>query len=546
MVHLKKILVFWGIASLVLVIPGGVLLEAAAINGTFAESDFVRGEVLILTRETNLSDEELISNIKFSSPVPIQSVEKLHNSDFQKRSEPYGKRFLTLKFDKEINPLLVADAVRKSNFVLIAEPNFLGFAAMMPNDPTFPVQWGLHNIGQWGGTPDADIDAPEAWDIESGTSSVVVALIDTGVDLDHEDLVAKILPSWDAVHDDFIPEDDHGHGTWVTGVAGASTNNSRGVAGTCPDCMLLPVKGGVNYNGQPAFSVSAVYKALEFAVNNPGGVAGVPPNPYVADVISMSFVFTSDSSLLHQGITDAYNAGAILVAGAGNNNNSSFKYPAAYDEVIAVAATDRNDNKASFSNYGNWVDVAAPGVEIYTTGLNDSYTGPSGTSLSTPFVAGVAALMLSRPNAVLTASQIREALIDTSDPVTGFPVIVGGRINAEQALSVNITPFMYPLEDKLITERQLLVIDVNAGDGNGDPLTYSTDASGVLPSSFSFNQQTGLFSWRPTYNDAGQYVVTFSVTDGRGGSDFQAVTITVLNKPTPPKMLPMDLFMDFP
>ncbi len=544
--QIKQSPVFLGIIPILLIVLITTPIQAAPLQILppqiqINENPFVPGELLVLTRESNLSDEELISSIKASSPVSIDSVEKLHNNNLEKSISPHGKRFLTLKFDEKTDPQLVADSVKNNPFVFIAEPNFIGVLAMMPEDPYFTTQWGLHNTGQAEGwTPDADIDAPEALDIETGNSSTVIAIIDTGVESTHEDLVGKLLPGWDALYNDFTPEDDYGHGTGVAGIAGAATNNGLGIAGTCPNCMILPIKAGWRgTTGQGAMSLSAVYSALEFAVNNPTGMVGIPENPNFSDVILVSAAFTSNYSLLLQGVTDAYNAGAVLIAAAGNYNNSTYVYPAAHNEVIAVAATDWTDTKTSFSNYGTWVDVAAPGDGISMPYLNNSYVGGSGTSFSTPIVAGVIGLMLSRPNAVLAASQIRQALIDTSDPVTGFPAIEGGRINAYNALTTNIAPVMASIGNKSTQEAQWLTIDLSATDGNGDTLTYSTDAVSVLPSQFSFDAQTGIFRWRPTYSDSGQYNVTFNATDGRGGSDSEIITISVTDYSPPPIKKPI-------
>lgn len=425
------VLIFMGLA---------VFFAAVAAAGAFPGKsqigdNFVPGEIVVLTKESDLGDDELIAALLSSSPAPIRSIEKLHKYDLERSATPHGKRLFTLKFNEKINPHFVADSIKLNSLVLIAEPNYIGVGEMIPNDELFvPAQWGLDNTGQFGGTPDADIDAPEAWDMEIGSSSIIIAIIDTGADLDHEDLVAKILPSWDAVQNDFVPEDDHGHGTLSAGVAAASTNNGHGVAGTCPECMLLPVRAGFNNNGTAYFYAVDVFEALEFAVNNPGNIEGIPENPNVADVISMSFGSASPNAYFQRGVDDAYAAGAVLTAAAGNENTSNPRYPAAYDKVIAVAATDGNDARASFSNYGSWVDVAAPGVNIFTTYWNNDYSGPSGTSLSVPFVAGTIGLMLGKKNTHLNQELIRQILITSSDPVTGFPAIMGGRINAENAL----------------------------------------------------------------------------------------------------------------
>lgn len=503
------------------------------------DSKSVPGEVLVLTKASNLSNDELISSITDSSQVLINSVEKLHKNNIQKSDTIYGKRLLTLKFDEKIDPQIVADSVKNNSNVLIAEPNFLYYLTFSPNDTGFFGQWGLKNTGQFNGTSGADIDAVRAWDISTGTPSTVIAVIDTGIDSDHPDLVNKILPGWDVIPNDFIPEDDFGHGTQMAGVVGAETNNALGMAGTCPNCRILPIKA--NIAGSNVMDAYSVYLALEFAVNNPTSIQGIPANPYFADVISMSFGSFTPSSFIRQGIVDAYNAGAILVAGAGNNNNSSYFYPAAYNEVIAVGGTDVNDAKSSDSNYGSWVDVAAPGVSIYTTNFSTStlYVWGSGTSFSSPFVAGTIGLMLSKSTTPIPAAEARQILIDTSEPVTGFPSITGGRINAYQALLANILPVMDPISSTSVEEGRLLTIDVNAQDGNGDSLTYSTNASSVLPSAFTFNSQTGVFRWRPTINDAGQYVVIFNVADGRGGYDSETITITVIDHPVYPIKFPV-------
>jgi thermitase len=389
----------------------------------------------------------------------------------------------------------------------------------MPNDSLFSEQWYLPQI-----------EAPHAWDISKGETNVVVAVLDTGVDLDHEDLHARLLSSWDAVDSDSIPEDVQGHGTSTTGVACASTDNGLGVAGVDHQSRVLHVRCGDENN---EFSSSDVFQALEYCIGNPRDIAGIPNNTNLADVISMSFAFGSSSSFLLWGTEDAYHVGAVLVASAGNDDGGVERWPAAYDHVIAVAATDPDDERVTpeeygwGSNYGDWVDVAAPGVNIKTTFLNNGYTSFAGTSASCPMAAGVVGLMLSR-NRDLSFEALRQVLIDTSDPVTGFPAIVGGRINAYQALlAINRDPELTPLPDYVLPEDSLLVIDLDASDADGDSIEYGTNAAEVLPSVYVFDAVTGHFEWTPGIGSVGVYDVAFAATDGYGvGADTTRITVT--------------------
>ncbi len=399
-----------------------LVLQAAAAQPPEA----YQSRIVVLFKESGESDAAIVSSL---ASVHALQISKFHQYDLQKSASPHGKRLFFLQYASASEAASAIHALKKNPLVIVAEPDALGEGASAPNDPEFGNQWGLQKI-----------QAPEAFDLQYGTPSTVIAVIDSGADLDHPDLVAKLLPSYDFIDNDTVPEDDNGHGTKNAGIAAAATFNGMGVAGTCPGCMILPVRAAYNNaQGGTSFPPSAVYSALEYATGNPGNVVGIPYNPNPADVISMSFVFSSNSSSVFYGINDAYSTGAVLVAAAGNNGNDVVRYPAAYDNVIAVAATDENDARPSWSNYGSWVDVAAPGNNIMTTYLNGGYAAEYGTSASAPFVAGTAALMRSRMPS-LTHAQTKMILLQTDDPVSGFPAILGGRINAYNAILSTPTP----------------------------------------------------------------------------------------------------------
>jgi thermitase len=269
----------------------------------------------------------------------------------------------------------VEEMVRRFNRypgVEFAEPDYIAYATFVPNDPSYSKQWGLPKI-----------HAPLAWDITIGDPEVVIAILDTGIDDNHEDLASKIV-----LRKNFTtsPTDDDlfGHGTHCAGIAAAITNNKIGVAGNGFNCSLMSGKVlGDDGSGQ----YSWVAKGIIWAAFKK------------AKVISMSLSGTSPNTMLEKAVNFAWNRGVVIVAAAGNAGNSTPNYPAYYENCIAVAATDQNDDKASFSTYGKWVDVAAPGVDIFSTlpnhpnqlGLNYGYL--SGTSMATPFVAGLAGLV---------------------------------------------------------------------------------------------------------------------------------------------------------
>jgi thermitase len=289
-----------------------------------------------------------------------------------------------------------------------AEPNYYLQASFTPNDPFFPYQYNLPKI-----------NAPAAWDISQSNSSVKIAIIDTGVQLNHPELAGKLLPGYDYVDYDNIPEDGNGHGTHVAGIAASITNNGVGIAGVAPLASIVPLRV-LDNNGQG--TTGNVGNGLVYAANN-----GI-------QVVNLSLGGPTGEAFLQAAVQYAWDRGAVIIAAAGNDNTSYPIVPASYPNVIAVASTNPSDLKSNFSNYGSWVDMAAPGDNILSTYLGGSYAYLSGTSMAAPHVAGVAALLAARGK---TNAQIRDALCFASDPVSGSGVYwTYGRLNAYQSLQV--------------------------------------------------------------------------------------------------------------
>jgi subtilisin family serine protease len=360
-------------------------------------------------------------------------------------------------------------ALQSDPRVEYVEPNYIYRASGTPNDPRFNELWGMNNTGQSGGTNDADIDGPEAWDTQTGSDSTLIAVIDTGVDYNHPDLAANIwtnpgeIPNngidddangytddvrgWDFVNDDNDPSDDNLHGTHVAGTIGAVGNNGVGVAGVNWRVKIMPLKF---LSGQGSGTLADAISAILYAANKE------------ARVMNNSWGGGGFSQALLDAIEYADSKGALFVAAAGNegaDNDQNATYPSNYDapNVVSVAAIDHNGGLAIWdtggggggcgcgggnigapgSNFGaTTVDLAAPGKDILSTTPNNGYTKLQGTSMATPHVAGVAGLVFSQfPG--WTHLQVKERLLSTVDVSPGLQgkMVTGGRLNAQRALS---------------------------------------------------------------------------------------------------------------
>lgn len=373
-------------------------------------------------------------------------------------------------------------ALKNNPHVEYVEPNYIYQVSYTPNDPDLGRQWA------W-----STIEAQAGWDTTQGSSSVIIAVVDTGVQSNHPDLDAKLVAGYDFVEGDTMPDDGNGHGTHVAGTAAAETNNSTGGAGTCPNCRVMPVR--VLDSGGSG-TMANVANGIIWAADNG------------AKVINLSLGGGS-SSTLENAVIYAWNKGAFLACAAGNGNTSSTTsaYPAAYNNCFSVAATTVNDEKSSFSNYGNWVEAAAPGSDIYSTYMGSSYKTLNGTSMAAPHVAGLAGLLASQG---LTNQQIWDRIMSTADMIEGTGNYwTAGRINVRRAVTndPNAPP---PPPDGGASDLQ------NGGFEDGvDPWILYSKAGNALIS--DYRPHTGTFSsWLGGYNYA-KDTVTQTVTVPENG-----------------------------
>lgn len=323
-----------------------------------------------------------------------------------------------------------------------AERNYIVSAFTTPNDPDFGELWAMNNAN------DADVDGPEGWEIGTGSTDVVVAVIDTGVYYEHRDLAANMwfneaerygdpnvdddnngfvddIWGYDFINDDVDPNDDKGHGTHCAGTIAAVGNNGVDITGVCWNARIMAVKFlGADGRGDTADAIEAIVYAVDNGADilsnswGGGGDGFIPPPGWPQDW----------PQSLNEAVQYAHDQGVVVVAAAGNNKSDNETYPAAYDNVIAVAATDQDDHRATFSNYGDWVDIAAPGVDILSLRAIDADTSnvivyndylmfASGTSMACPHVAGAAALLLSM-DPCMTAEEVEDFLIDSGDDIS--------------------------------------------------------------------------------------------------------------------------------
>ncbi|MCA1962943.1 MAG: S8 family serine peptidase, partial [Prosthecobacter sp.] len=354
----------------------------------------------------------------------------------------------------------------------VAERDFLVFPTLLPNDQSFSDLWGMNNTGKTGGVPDADIDAPEAWDLATGSREVLVGVIDTGIDRLHPDLTANLwsnprevagngvdddgngfvddVHGWDFFANDNDPTDENNHGTHCAGTIGAVGNNLNGVVGVCWQVSLVGIRFLGPNGGTTSDAVESVNYARSLGVN----------------LTSNSWGGGGYSALLQGAIQAAEAAGQLFVAAAGNDGQNTDllpNYPSGYPlaGIVAVAASTDRDARATFSNFGAAsVDLAAPGAGIYSTIRGGGYASFNGTSMATPHVAGAAALLLSVAPG-LPPTEVKSRLMSTVDVLPAFSATTAarGRLNLARLIQQSAGP--RPLA-------QVTEIREAAGGGNGD------------------------------------------------------------------------------
>lgn len=428
--------------------------------------------------------------------------------------------------------------------VLYAEPDHILKTSAYPDDPMFEFQWGLHNVGQTvnddPGTNGSDIDAVEAWDLETGDPEFVIAVIDTGMQLDHPDIIANTwtnpneipgngydddgngyvddIHGWDFYGNDNDPTDDTiGHGLYVAGIIGAVGNNSQGITGVNWRCKILPLRflgpeGGFTSDAILAFQY-CTQMGVKLSNNSWGG------SVYAAS--------------LYDAMNNARSYGHLFVCAAGNNGRDIDTlpfYPASHDldNIISVAATDNDDQLPPFSNYGLVsVDLGAPGVNIYSTFLDGSYRFANGTSAAAPHVTGVASLIWGRmPNAPYY--EIRQRIFDSVRQVPSLSgtTATGGVVNAFAALQgTNSRPqisITSPQHGSQFREGNTIHFSGYAFDAEDGDLSQQI----VWHSDIQGNIGTGSSFFRNDLNP-GVHLITASVTDSAGAQSSTSVTIVV-------------------
>jgi len=379
------------------------------------------------------------------------------------------------------------------------EPNYLYsiYDGAVPNDPSYGSQWALNNTGQTGGTADADIDAPEAWNMTTGSGSIVVGVIDTGVDDTHPDLVDNMWRNpgesgggkesngvdddgngfvddyrgWDFANNDNNPFDDNAHGTHCAGILGAVGNNSRGISGANWSVKIVGLKF---LTGSGSGSTAGAIDAILY-----GAQMGFP-------ILSNSWGGGGRSQALADAIETASQAGVLFVAAAGNsssNNDRADNFPSNYtsENVLAVAASDHRDQLSSFSSFGlTTVDLAAPGTNILSTTPSNNYQSFSGTSMATPYVSGVAALAMAQfPGISMTNLKYR--LMGSTDAKPAFTnvTVTGGRLNAQKALGTSPMIVVEPRGNTTDTNTAYTVNAFATDDGPINSVTLEYTLSGT-------------------------------------------------------------------
>jgi thermitase len=389
-------------------------------------------------------------------------------------------------------------------------------AEITPNDPWYVDQWHLKKIG-----------APAAWSTTTGSSNVIIAILDSGVDGTHPDLAPNMVPGWNVYNNNSNSADVLGHGTSVAGAAIAASNNNNGVASVAWGCRIMPIRVS-DLTGYAPYSNMAA--GLTWAADHGARVA------------NLSYGATN-SSTVKSAAQYFQSKGGVVTMSAGNQ--SSFDASPDNPYVLTVSATDPNDLLASFSNTGNNVDLSAPGTTIRTTALGGTYQAVAGTSVSAPIVAGVAALVIStKPN--LTGSQIQDILKLSADDLGANgpdPIYGSGRVNAAQAVAlagggtVDSTPpsisISSPSGGAIVSGG--ITVSVSATDNVG-VASVSLTIDGVARGTDSSSPYA--FQWDTTTTTNGLHVLTATASDAAGNATSYSATVTVSNSLPPMDTIP--------
>ncbi len=515
-------------------------LFLVGFGGTLTHAEYKPGQNNLsqTTGKKKHHDDQLIisvDNLKEAKRIAAEHQLKIKKK-FKHLSQRKGQWIGVLKKKNNNNTPIeeIFQILQRTENVRRVELDTIVTTEAIPNDTDFSQLWGMHNTSQTGGTTDADIDAPEAWDLATGSPNIIVAVIDTGVDYTHPDLSPNMwintgeiagngiddegngyiddIYGIDMVNDDTDPMDDHYHGTHCAGTIGAKGNDGYGVAGVNWDVKIMALKF-LNSSGSGATSDAVTCMDYVIDMKQRGHNIVVTSNSWGGG----GFIQT-----MLDAINTAGQNGILFVAAAGNNSTDTDQttyYPQGYDSpyVISVAATDHTDQLASFSNYGlTTVDLAAPGVSIRSTSPGSSFRSLNGTSMAAPHVSGAVALLASLfPND--TPAERKDRILNYVDliPAMDGICVTGGRLNLFK--SIQSAPF---------------VVAKYSWTKNGELTRMFTDEStayGCTITDWSWDFDDGSTSTQQdpshTYASNGWYDVTLTVTADTGASDSFTQTI---------------------
>ena len=466
---------------------------------------FIASAAVLLSQSA--PDRLLVQTVRGAKPDAVNRALQAHGAKVQKQIGQLSVSVLSVDSKQ-------GDKIKKglddSGLFSFVERDGLARGSATPNDPGFASQWHLPKI-----------QAPGAWDITTG-SAAVVAVVDSGVDPNHPDLAAKLVPGYNYLAGNTNTADVLGHGTWVAGTLGAIGNNGNGVAGVTWQNPIMPlvVLSGSNY---------AYYSDIASAIT------------YAADhgvrIVNVSIGGTTSSSTLQSAIDYAWNKGTLVFAAAGNNSSSDPMYPASCNNAIAVSATDPNDNLAYFSSYGPTIDVSAPGYSIYTTSNGSGYEYVDGTSFASPVAAGVAALVLSANPSLSATNALNILEMNTDDLGTpGYDQQFGwGRVNAAKAVAAAKA---FVAADS--TAPSVSISSPTSGSTVSGTISVqgsSSDNVGVVRVEFavdgtvltSTTTSQFAFGWDSTSAANGTHSVKTTAYDAAGNSKAASVSVNVSN-----------------
>lgn len=527
-----------------------VLLWAYQAHSAAAE--YAPGQLIVRIKGALASGARAAGLNAAASPelagIKIKTAELLYDP----RTAASGSAALTVQAPEGVYKIILADgvdlaeaqkALAKSEGVVYAEPNWLVTLDAVPNDPGYSQQWHHDKIA-----------SPLAWNVSTGNGSVVVAIVDSGVDIAHEDLAANIwrnsreIPGNGKDDDGNGYIDDHsgynfvnypssggsdvsdgyGHGTHLAGIVAAVGNNGLGVCGVLWQAKIMPVKF-VPSGGSGTVADAAL--AIRYAAGNG------------ASVINLSFGTAGDSTTLRDAVNFAIGRGCLITASTGNENSNAPKYPAAYAGVLAVGATDQTDQRAAFSNYGSHLFLCAPGANIYSTAAGGGYRFGTGTSQAAPLVAGAAALLKS-VRSDLNRDDLAAALKNGADDIgaAGRDDLTGwGRLNLNRSLAylgyhpdytAPTVEIITPTKADLSKMDFALVANVSSSAGlktdslkmTFDSRTYSLPAETYQAD----KKQLVIPVGGRNYGDPSQtsHQITLTVTDQNGRTGTASVTLT--------------------